>query len=408
MLASDSHHNNPKGEAGEIQPHKPCRCFSFADMQLATNNFDDSVVVGVGGFGKVYKGLIHNDGGAITVAVKRLNTHSNQGAQEFWTEVKMLSQLRHPHLVALIGYCNESDEMILVYEYIPNGTLACHLYKSGTNRYGSGLSWERRLGICIDAARGLEFLHAQGFIHRDVKPTNILLNQNWVAKISDFGLSKGTTSLSMTHITTDVKGTFGYLDREYFLTHRLTKKSDVYAFGVVMLEVLCGRPSVNPRLGEEEISLVLWVQESIRKGRLDQVIDPYLKGQNNQISPLSLRYFVETSTKCLIDDPRERPTMTEVVASLELALASHQRRGITPENHHQAPPPPSNKKKGRVGLSWKKQLESSLLSSLESFRSGLSTNIGGLPPHVYPPNNTTTTSSRASRTNASHSGTNLV
>ncbi|KAL7181809.1 hypothetical protein ACSBR1_040669 [Camellia fascicularis] len=176
------------------QSEELCRWFSLAEVQSATNNFDDALVIGKGGFGKVYIGFI--DGGATTVAIKWSNAESKQGAAEFWTEIKMLSKLRHTHLVTLIGYSDDCDEMILVYEHMANGTLADHLYKN--SRKGNGndiyhLTWEERLKICIDAAHGLDYLHTnteQGVIHRDVKTTNILLDENWVAKISDFGLSK--------------------------------------------------------------------------------------------------------------------------------------------------------------------------------------------------------------------------
>ncbi|KAI8534170.1 hypothetical protein RHMOL_Rhmol10G0068300 [Rhododendron molle] len=210
-----------------------CRRFSLDEMHLATNNFDDAFTIGRGGFGKVYRGIINE--GATIVAIKRLDSTSKQGAHEFWTEIEMLSQLQHTHLIALIGYCDDCQEMMLVYEYMAHGTLADHIYKYRRNDDGiSGLTWEKRLSICIGAARGLNYLHMNTnlrVIHRDVKSTNILLDENWVAKISDFGLSKmGNTSQSGSHVSTNVKGTFGYLDPEYFSTRRLTRKSDVYAF----------------------------------------------------------------------------------------------------------------------------------------------------------------------------------
>ncbi|GMP55464.1 hypothetical protein CsSME_00020275 [Camellia sinensis var. sinensis] len=310
-----------------IKSEYPCRCFSLAEIQSMTNNFNEELVIGIGGFGKVYKGFIDN--GATAVAIKRLKAESNQGAEEFWNEVKMLSKLRHTHLVSLIGQCSDCKEMILVYEYMARGTLADHLYKTSRNQTEIStfhLTWERRLNVCIGAARGLDYLHSgtdQSFIHRDVKTTNILLDENCVAKISDFGLSKGSTSNSATHVSTKVKGTFGYFDPVYFYTQRLTKKSDVYAFGVVLLEVLCGRPPVNTRLEEEEISLILWAQRHIKKGKVDRIIDPSLIGQ---ITPQSLKYFVEVACNCLHTGSKERPTMAEVVGTLGLALLS-QRKG---------------------------------------------------------------------------------
>ncbi|PSS34811.1 Receptor-like protein kinase [Actinidia chinensis var. chinensis] len=312
-------------DGGVIQSEESCRQFSLAEMQTATNDFDDALAIGIGGFGKVYKGFINN--GTITVAIKRLKAESKQGEKEFWTEVKMLSRVRHAHLVALIGYCNDSQEMILVYEYISSGNLADHLYKSrdesGTNI--SPLLWEERIKICIGAALGLNYLHTgthQSYIHRDVKTTNILLNENWVAKVLDFGLSKGTASHLTSHVSTDVKGTWGYLDPDYFFTHRLTQKSDVFAFGVVLLEVLCGRPPVDTNLKEEQISLIRWAQQCIKKGKLYKIIDPSLR---TQITPRSLKYFVELAGSCLHQHPKARPSMARVIGSLELVLASQQK-----------------------------------------------------------------------------------
>ncbi|KAI8534146.1 hypothetical protein RHMOL_Rhmol10G0066300 [Rhododendron molle] len=311
-----------------ISPSPPeglCRRFSLSEVLLVTNNFSHEFFIGSGGFGNVYKALIDN--GTTTVAFKRLNSKSKQGADEFRTEIEMLSNLRHIHLVSLIGYCDERQEMILVYEYMEHGTLADHLFKH--YNFGNStichLSWEQRMKICIGAARGLDYLHTgtrRGIIHRDVKTTNILLNKDWVAKISDFGLCKeGTTSHSHTHVSTDVKGTFGYLDPEYFFTHRLTKKSDVYAFGVVLFEVLCGRPALDLRLEAKQRSLPRWARQCIKEEKLDQLVDQTIRAQ---ISPQCLKVFIEVANKCLHDDPSGRPTMTDVVASLECMLASQE------------------------------------------------------------------------------------
>ncbi|XP_058187705.1 receptor-like protein kinase FERONIA [Rhododendron vialii] len=298
-----------------------CRHFSFAELLSATNNFNDELVIGSGGFGKVYKALI--DDGATMVALKRCNLKS-QGAKEFWTEIEMLSKLRHTHLVSLLGYCDERDEMILVYEFMEHGTLADHLYKVKTKGNGTvgHMSWEQRLNICIGAAQGLDYLHTgirYGIIHRDVKSTNILLDKDWTAKISDFGLCKlGSTSHSQSYVSTLVKGSFGYFDPEYFLTCKLRKKSDVYAFGVVMLEMLCGRAAVDTRVDEEQCSLVLWAKQGIKENKLDQLLDHRLR---DEISPHCLKVFVEIANSCLDSHPKRRPTMADVVVRLQCLLA---------------------------------------------------------------------------------------
>ncbi|XP_058202664.1 putative receptor-like protein kinase At5g39000 [Rhododendron vialii] len=223
-------------DAGVIQDKGSCHCFSLHEVLIATNDFDDALVVGTGGFGKVYKGFI-NDGATNTVvAIKRLNAQSKQGAEEFWKEVMLLSKFHHINLVSLIGYCNENQEMILVYEYIACGTLASHLYKSSREESGKSIShlkWAQRLNICLGVARALDYLHTgtkQHIIHRDVKSTNILLDENWVAKLSDFGICKLITSQTTTHVSTKVKATRGYWDPDYIYTNRVTRKSDVYAF----------------------------------------------------------------------------------------------------------------------------------------------------------------------------------
>uniref|UniRef100_M4ETN9 Protein kinase domain-containing protein n=1 Tax=Brassica campestris TaxID=3711 RepID=M4ETN9_BRACM len=263
----------------------------FKDILIATNNFDEQLLIGKGGFGDVYKAILPDES---KVAIKRGKPGSGQGILEFQTEIQVLSRIWHRHLVSLTGYCDENSEMILVYEFIEKGTLQEHLYGSDL----PSLSWKQRLEICIGAARGLHYLHSgseEAIIHRDVKSTNILLDENTVAKVADFGISKLV----------------------YMYTRILTEKSDVYSFGVVLLEVLCARPALSRHLPSEEQNLADWAMSCKSRKIVDKIVDQRLVGQ---IEPNVLRKFMEVAEKCLKDSGDERPSMADVSWELEYIL----------------------------------------------------------------------------------------
>ncbi|KAJ4902833.1 putative receptor-like protein kinase [Raphanus sativus] len=295
----------------------------FKDIMVATNNFDEQLLIGKGGFGDVYKAILP-DGSR--VAIKRGKTGSGQGILEFQTEIQVLSRIWHRHLVSLTGYCEEHSEMILVYEFIEKGTLQEHLYGSSDL---PSLSWKLRLEICMGAARGLHYLHSgseEAIIHRDVKSTNILLDENTVAKVADFGISKLVVrNQEPISISTNIKGTYGYLDPEYMYTRILTEKSDVYSFGVVLLEVLCARPALDRNLPAEEQNLADWAMSCKSNRMVDKIVDPRLVGQ---IEPNVLRKFVEVAEKCLTDYGDERPSMADVSWELEYILRLQMMTGL--------------------------------------------------------------------------------
>ncbi|KAK0605897.1 hypothetical protein LWI29_031923 [Acer saccharum] len=298
----------------------------FSEILEATQNFNNKFLIGEGGFGKVYEGILKSD---VKVAVKRSDSKHGQGLPEFQTEVLLLSRIRHRNLVSLIGYCNEGSEMILVYEFMAKGALRDHLYS--LNEFDNSeksftqvkLSWSQRLQICIGSAQGLHYLHSGsdgGITHRDVKSTNILLDENYVAKVADFGLSR-SSPLEGDSFSMGIKGSFGYLDPEYFKTLQFTDKSDVYSFGVVLLEVLCARPAIATTTQMEEINLADWGLFWLNKGQIEETVDPFLLGK---INPNSLRKFGEIVEKCLKQNGDDRPTMHDVYWDLIYALQLQQ------------------------------------------------------------------------------------
>ncbi|PKU61554.1 putative leucine-rich repeat receptor-like protein kinase [Dendrobium catenatum] len=292
---------------------KGTRLFSFEELKRSTKNFSEANEIGSGGYGKVYRGILSS---GELVAVKRAKQGSMQGALEFKTEIELLSRVHHKNLVGLVGFCFEQEEQMLVYEYIPNGTLRENL----TGRRGIQLDWIRRLKIALGSARGLAYLHELAnppIIHRDIKSTNILLDETLTAKVADFGISKLVSDSQKGHISTQVKGTLGYLDPEYYMTQQLTEKSDVYSFGVVMLELITAKlPIENGKYIVREVRLILDDIDEEYYG-LKNIIDPMIAKTTNLIG---FKRFVELSMKCVNETAAYRPTMNEVVKVIETML----------------------------------------------------------------------------------------
>ncbi|XP_068644164.1 putative serine/threonine-protein kinase-like protein CCR3 [Aristolochia californica] len=301
--------------------------FTLAELAVATNNFSLENKIGAGSFGTVYKGKLAD---GREVAIKRGETGTKmkkfqEKEYAFQSELSFLSRLHHKHLVGLVGFCEENDERLLVYEYMKNGALYDHLHRKTNSESGQTSllnSWKMRIKIVLDAARGIEYLHSYAvppIIHRDIKSSNILLDANWTARVSDFGLSLMGPE-SDEHLSMKAAGTVGYMDPEYYGLHHLTTKSDVYGLGVVLLEVLTGRRAIFKEEGEAgPISVVDYVVPRIVAGELTAVLDPRVKlPELNESEAVELVAY--TAMHCVNLEGKDRPTMGDVVANLERAL----------------------------------------------------------------------------------------
>ncbi|XP_049398998.1 probable serine/threonine-protein kinase PBL23 [Solanum stenotomum] len=287
---------------------------TYNDLCLATNNFDSECLLGEGGFGKVYKGHIQSKN--IDVAVKQLDRNGFQGNREFLVEVLLLSLLHHPNLVTLEAYCSDGDQRVLVYEFMSNGSLEDHLLEIGPEQ--KPLDWITRMKIAEGAAKGLEYLHETAnpsVIYRDFKASNILLDEKFNPKLSDFGLAKLGPTGDQTHVSTRVMGTYGYCAPEYASTGQLTTKSDVYSFGVVFLEIITGRRVIDNSLPSEEQNLVVWATPLFRdKTKFHLMADPLMGGDY----PMKALYqALAIAAMCLQEEASTRPLMSDVVTALE-------------------------------------------------------------------------------------------
>ncbi|MCD7460128.1 hypothetical protein HAX54_042937 [Datura stramonium] len=285
--------------------------FTIRQIKAATNNFDAANKIGEGGFGSVYKGTL-SDG--TVIAVKQLSSKSKQGNREFVNEIGMISGLQHPNLVKLYGCCAEGNQLLLVYEYLENNSLARALF--GPKEHQLKIDWPTRQKICIGIAKSLAFLHEESslkVVHRDIKATNVLLDKKLNPKISDFGLAK-LDDEENTHISTRVAGTIGYMAPEYALWGLLTYKADVYSFGVVALEIVAGKNNMTYRPNEKFVCLLDWALDLQRKGKLMELVDERLGSDLNKDEALRM---INVALLCIDPSPAVRPTMSAVVRILE-------------------------------------------------------------------------------------------
>ncbi|OMO96021.1 hypothetical protein CCACVL1_05119 [Corchorus capsularis] len=285
------------------------QAFSFRELATATKNFRQECLIGEGGFGRVYKGKLEKTGQV--VAVKQLDRNGLQGNMEFLVEVLMLSLLHHQNLVNLIGYCADGDQRLLVYEYMPLGSLEGHILDLTPDQ--KPLDWYARMKIALGAAKGLEYLHDKSnppVIYRDLKSSNVLLDKELNVKLSDFGLAKLRPTGDKTH----VMGTYGYCAPEYQRTGQLTVESDVYSFGVVLLELITGRRAIDTTRPNNEQNLVEWAQPVFKDpSRFPELADPVLNGE---FTIRALNQAVAVAAMCLQEEAAVRPLISDVVIVL--------------------------------------------------------------------------------------------
>ncbi|XP_010103058.2 proline-rich receptor-like protein kinase PERK1 [Morus notabilis] len=287
--------------------------FTYEELALATDGFSDANLLGQGGFGYVHMGVLPN---GKEIAVKQLKAGSGQGDREFQAEVDIISRVHHKHLVSLVGYFNTGSQRMLVYEFVPNDTLEFHLHGKGR----PVMDWPTRLKIALGSAKGLAYLHEDchpKIIHRDIKASNILLDFKFEAKVADFGLAKFSSDVN-THVSTRVMGTFGYLAPEYAASGKLTDKSDVFSFGVMLLELITGHRPVDATQSYMEDSLVDWARPLLNRAledrKYDSLVDPRLQ---DNFDENEMARMVACAAACVRHSARRRPRMSQIVRALE-------------------------------------------------------------------------------------------
>lgn len=286
--------------------------YPYKEIERATNGFSEKQRLGTGAYGTVYAGKLHNDE---WVAIKKIRYRDTESIDQVMNEIKLLSSVSHPNLVRLLGCCIEEGEPILVYEFMPNGTLCQHLQRER----GQGLPWTIRLTIATETANAIAYLHSAmnpPIYHRDIKSSNILLDYNYKSKVADFGLSRlGMTESS--HISTAPQGTPGYLDPQYHQYFHLSDKSDVYSFGVVLVEIITSQKVVDFSRSHSEVNLAALAVDRIGRGCVDEIIDPYLEPHRDAWTLSSVHHVAELAFRCLAFHRDMRPTMMEVAEELE-------------------------------------------------------------------------------------------
>ncbi|KAK4381802.1 Receptor-like protein kinase THESEUS 1 [Sesamum angolense] len=340
------------------------RRFRLEELQKATDNFSKSCLVGCGAFGNVYRGTFEAEG---TLAIKKPHAESYTSTEEFRNEVKLLSKVKHDNLVGLVGFCEEigpKAAKILVYEYVTNGSLLEYIMGRG----GRSLTWRERVKIAIGAAKGIAHLHegiSPSIIHRDIKPSNILIGEGYEAKVSDFGLVRSGPVGDQSHVSSQVKGTPGYLDPAYCSSFHLTPFTDVYSFGVILLQLVAARPAVESSRNNASSHIIDWARPSIEKDSIEDILDTDLliQGCNMQM----MLKMGQLALRCVVKVPKKRPTMTQVWQELEAALKS--------VDDHFLPPQPLDEDSSTLMTSTTDQATSLRMNQLSSMDHDYSSSI---------------------------------